>query len=213
MHIKRKFLVVIPFFILLILTASNVMASGACDKKFTVESKGVMMGGMGEVTTTMYRKSCDEFAQTQITKMAGFNQEQHMVQKDGFVYTNNNGKWTKTKEPNFANLKKMQAEGKSEKEIVMALGGKPLNKTSNEYLEPCSFWEFFGSTVCYTSDMIPVNIKNQAMEMKATNITRGKYGPESNFKVPADLPETDFNQGGEMPDMNELMKELMKEQQ
>ncbi len=213
MHIKRKFLVVIPFFIFLILPTSNVAASGACDKKFTVESRGVMMGGMGEITTTMYRKSCDEFAQKQVTKMAGFNQEQHMVQKDGFVYTNNNGKWTKTKEPNFANLKKMQAEGKSEKEIVMALGGKPLNKNSNEFLEPCSFWEFFGSTVCYTDDMIPVNIKNQAMEMNATKITRGDYGPESNFKVPADIPESDFNQGGEMPDMNELMKELMKEEQ
>lgn len=213
MQINRIFLFVIPFLILLILPGSNIMAGSACDKKFTVESNGVIMGGMGEVTTTMYRKSCDEFAQTQVTKMAGFNQEQHMVQKDGFVYTHNNGKWTKTKEPNFANLKKMQAEGKSEKEIVMALGGKPLNETSNEFLEPCSFWEFFGSTVCYTDDMIPVNIKNQAMEMNATKITRGEYGPESNFKVPADIPETDFNQGGDMPDMNKLMKELMKEQQ
>lgn len=211
MHFN-KYLAVISVFLIVFSINSSLRADGSCDKKFIVESKGVMMGGMGEVTTTMYRKSCDEFAQKQITKMAGFNQEQHMVQKDGFVYTNNNGQWTKTKEPDFANLKKMREEGKSEKEIVMALGGKPLDKKSSDYLEPCSFWEFFGSTVCYTDDMIPVNIKNQAMEMNATKITRGEYGPDSNFNVPADIPETDFNQPGEMPDMNKLMKELMKDQ-
>ena len=210
--ILRKYLYIFAVFTTVLTFSSYAYADGGCDKKFIVESKGTMMGGMGEVNTTMYRKSCDEFAQKQVTKMAGFNQEQHMVQKDGFVYTNNGGQWTKTREPDFVNLKKLREEGKSEKEIVIALGGKPLNKESNEFLEPCSFWEFFGSTVCYTSDMIPVNIKNQAMEMNAVKITRGEYGPESNFKVPADLPETDFDQPGEMPDMNKLMKELMKEQ-
>jgi len=208
----KKYLIALSILIIVVAFATYVQAASTCDTKFIVESKGSMMGGMGEVTTTMFRKSCEEFAQKQVTKMSGFNQEQHMVQKDGFVYTNSDGKWIKTKEPEFANLKKMRAEGKSEKEIVIALGGKPLNKDSNDYLEPCSFWEFFGSTVCYTSDMIPVNIKNQAMEMNAIKITRGEYGPEENFNVPADIPETDFNQGGEMPDMDKLMKELMKEQ-
>lgn len=209
---KTKYFIALPIFLVVLAFASYTQSASTCNKKFIVESKGSMMGGMGEVTTTMYRKSCDEFAQKQVTKMAGFNQEQHMVQKGGYVYTNNDGKWTKTKEPDFANLKKLREEGKSEKEIVIALGGKPLNKESSDFLEPCSFWEFFGSTVCYTSDMIPVNIKNQAMEMNAVKITRGEYGPESNFNVPSDIPETDFNQGGEMPDMDKLMKELMKEQ-
>ncbi len=211
MYKKNNFMILLVF-TLFLLPVTNIKAENTCNKKFILESKGTMMGGMGEVTTTMYRKSCEEFAQTQVTNMAGFNQQQHMVQKDGFIYTNNDGKWTKTREPDFANLKKMREEGKSEKDIVIALGGKPLNKSSKEFLEPCSFWEFFGSTVCYTEDMIPVNIKNQAMVMNATKIKRGDSGPEENFKVPADLPETDFNQPGEMPDIGKMMEEAMKNQ-
>ena len=202
----------LAIFIFSFIFTPNVYSKDDCNIKFTVISEGKVAGGMGVVKTTMYHKNCYEWVQQQDTDIAGINQKQTMVNKDGYVYTNNNGTWTKTKDPTNENIKKMRAEGKTNKDIIMDLGGTPLNKESKEYLEPCWLWNFMGGIVCYTEDWIPVYVENQAMVFKAIDIKRGDSGPESLYDVPADVPESKMMQGGEMPDIEELMKEAMKNQ-
>ncbi|MGI9535000.1 MAG: hypothetical protein ACR2NW_08605 [Thermodesulfobacteriota bacterium] len=199
----------ITIFIFILTIVPSAFSKDDCNFKFTVESEGKIVGGMGEIKTTMYHKNCYEWVQEQNINMGGINQKSTIVNKDGYTYINNNGSWTKTKDPSTDNIKKMREEGKTNKDVIISLGGKPLNKESNEYLEPCSFWSFMGGKVCYTKDWIPVYIENQAMEFKAINIKRNESGPESLYEVPANVPESDFMQGGEMPDMKELMKEAM----
>jgi len=105
----RNVILFLGVFISSLAIVSNVFAKDDCNIQFTVESKGTLMGGMGNVNTTMYHKNCYEWVELQDTNVAGINQKQTVVHKDGYVYTNNNDKWTKIKDPTFENIKKMRA--------------------------------------------------------------------------------------------------------
>ena len=209
---NKKIVLFIIIFIFSLIFAPNVYSKDDCNIKFTVQSEGTLMGGMGNVNTTMYHKNCYEWVEKQDTNVAGINQNQTVVHKNGYVYTNNNGNWTKTKDPTYENIKKMRKEGKTNKDILTYLGGRPMNKQSNEYLEPCSFWNIFGTETCYTADWIPVFVGNQMMTIKATKITRDNYGPDKIYNVPDNVPESQLMQGGEVPDLGQIMKDAMKKQ-
>ena len=83
-----------------------------------------------------------------------------------------------------------------------------MNKQSSEPNR--SFWSIFGTETCYTDDWIPVFISNQMMQIKAKKITRDSYGPEEIYHSSGNVPNPKIMQGGEMPDIGQIMEEAEK---
>ena len=103
--------------IIILITAPNVYSKNDCDLKYTLNSEGKLSGGTGGVKTTKYQKNCFEWVQDLDSDIGGFIQKQKTVSKDGYIYTNFNGKWTKTKNTEYENTKKLRAEGKTTEEF------------------------------------------------------------------------------------------------
>lgn len=181
--------------ILILIFAPNAYSKDDCDLKYKLNSEGKLSGGAGVVKTTKYQKNCYEWVQDIDSDVGGFIQKQKTVSKDGYIYTNFNGKWTKIKNNEYENTKKLRAEGKTTEDLFILRGGVSMNKESKEFLEPCSYWKYSKSIICYTDDWIPVYLENQGMVFKATEIKRGDSGPESLYEVPQDVPEGEMLPG------------------